>query len=279
MNWLENMILRSKLIVLTVVMIIGLLIVGAIGFSGISQWSHDMNTFGQKRMPIMIALSELNRERMSIRAQSMEAWKYQNDAGATEGFQKIIDARNKSWKTVDKYWKTVDEFKPSSENGKVLKADLVPAYKEWREFYVSLDTLLAKLATPHDAATHAALFITYNETVVKMVPISDKMGKLMSEMGENNQNNTVAMIEDAMSQSSSKNSMMLVTISIVLVLGILLAILIIRSITRSITTSVTSIRDGAMQITSASDEVASSSSALAEGASQQASSVEEVSAT
>ncbi len=62
-------------------------------------------------------------------------------------------------------------------------------------------------------------------------------------------------------------------------LSILLAVLIIRSITRSITQSVTTIRDGAMQITSASDQVASSSSSLAQGASEQASSVEEVSAT
>jgi methyl-accepting chemotaxis protein len=279
MNWLENMVLQSKLILLTLVMIAGLLVVGVIGFSGISQWSKDMNTFGEKRMPVMIALSELNRERMSIRAQTLEAWKYQNDPLATDGFKKIIEARKKSWENVDKNWKIIEEFKPSSDHGKEHKAELVPAYKEWRDVYVSLDAVLAKFSVPHDTALHENLFVTYKQTVSQMVPISDKMGKVMDDMSENNKENTVKMIEDAMNESSSKNTMMLITIAIVLVLGILLAVIIIRSISRAITSSVTSIRDGAMQITSASDQVASSSSSLAQGASEQASSVEEVSAT
>jgi methyl-accepting chemotaxis protein len=279
MNWLENMVLQSKLILLTLVMIAGLLVVGVIGYSGVSQWSKDMNTFGEKRMPVMIALSELNRERMSIRAQTLEAWKYQNDPLATEGFKKIIEARKKSWENVDKNWKIIEEFKPSSDRGKEHKAELVPAYKEWRDVYVSLDAILAKFAVPHDTAMHESLFLQYKQAVAQMVPISDKMGKGMDDMSENNKENTVKMIEDAMNESSSKNTMMLITIAIVLVSGILLAVLIIRSISRAITSSVTSIRDGAMQITSASDQVASSSSSLAQGASEQASSVEEVSAT
>jgi methyl-accepting chemotaxis protein len=73
--------------------------------------------------------------------------------------------------------------------------------------------------------------------------------------------------------------MTMTIVAIAFALALVLSILIIRSITRAITASVTTIRDGAMQITSASDQVASSSSSLAQGASEQASSVEEVSAT
>ncbi|MCK9372023.1 MAG: chemotaxis protein, partial [Sulfuricurvum sp.] len=65
----------------------------------------------------------------------------------------------------------------------------------------------------------------------------------------------------------------------VFLVNIWMAVALIRSINKAITMSVTTIRDGAMQITSASDQVASSSSSLAQGASEQASSVEEVSAT
>jgi methyl-accepting chemotaxis protein len=73
---------------------------------------------------------------------------------------------------------------------------------------------------------------------------------------------------------------MFIIVSLIsIIVAILFAWALIRSITRSITQSVTTIRDGAMQITSASDQVASSSSSLAQGASEQASSVEEVSAT
>jgi methyl-accepting chemotaxis protein len=279
MKWLDEMILRSKLMVLAIVLMVGIGIVGVIGYSGITQWAKDMSTFGERRMPIMIALGDLNRERMSIRAQTLEAWKYQHDPFATDGFQKIVDARNKSWDKIDNNWKVIKEYEPSSESNKALKAELLPAYKEWRDIYVSLDAILLKLTTPHDAAIHEALFSTYKETVSKMIPISEKMGKLMDDMSETNINNSVEMIDNAMRESSNKNTMMLSTIGIVLALGVLLTILIIRSVTRVITQSVTTIRDGAMQITSASGQVASSSSSLAQGASEQASSVEEVSAT
>jgi methyl-accepting chemotaxis protein len=279
MKWLENMVLQSKLILLVAVMTVGLIIVGFIGFNGISQWSKDMNTFGQTRVPIMIALNDLNRERMAIRAQTLEAWKYQHDPLTTAEFQRIIDGRTKSWGHVDSDWKVIEEFEPSSDSNKALKAELLPAYKEWREIYVSLDAILVKLTMPHDAAMHEALFAAYIETVSKMVPLSEKMGKLMDDLSKSNIDHTVEMIDNAMHDSASKNMMMLSTIGIVLVLGIVLSILIVRSITSAITQSVTSIRDGAMQITSASGQVAASSSSLAQGASEQASSVEEVSAT
>ncbi|ADR34321.1 methyl-accepting chemotaxis sensory transducer [Sulfuricurvum kujiense DSM 16994] len=279
MNWLENMVLQTKLMLLAIVLMIGIVILGVIGYSGISQWSKDMTTFGEKRMPVMLALGSLNRERMAIRAQTYEAWKYQNDAGAIAGFQKIIDQRKKSWEIIDQEWKVIEAFNPSSEEGKKIKDDLLPAYKAWRDEYVELDNLLSRLVIPHDAITHTLIFATYLAKVSQMVPISDKMGKSMNDMAENNKVNTVNMIDGAISQSSSSNTMMIVIIVVVLSVGILLTTVIIRSITRSITSSVTAIRDGAMQITSASDQVASSSSSLAQGASEQASSVEEVSAT
>jgi methyl-accepting chemotaxis protein len=279
MNWLKNMVLQTKLTLLAIILIIGIVIVGVIGYSGISQWSQDMTTFGEKRMPVMLALGNLNRERMAIRAQTLEAWKYQNDAETTESFQKIIEERKKSWEVIDQEWKAIEGYNPSSENGKKMKADLIPAYKAWREIYVSLDAILAKFAAAHDATMHEALFAEYKESVSKMVPISNAMGSLMNDMVDNNKQNTITMIDGAISQSSSSNTMMIVIIAVVLSLGILLTIIIIRSVTHAITESVTTIRDGAMQITSASDQVASSSSSLAQGASEQASSVEEVSAT
>jgi methyl-accepting chemotaxis protein len=85
--------------------------------------------------------------------------------------------------------------------------------------------------------------------------------------------------EEAKVKSANFNNMFMIIALVSILFAILLAWALIRSITRAITESVTSIRDGAMQITSASDQVASSSSSLAQGASEQASSVEEVSAT
>lgn len=279
MLWLENMVLRSKLMLLTTILMIGIVVVGSISYSGMSQWSKDMNELDEHRMPVLVALLNLNRERMTVRAQTLEAWKYQNLPGKTDSYNKIIEHRKASWEKIDAAWKVIEAFEPSSDEGKKLKTELLPSYKAWREIYVDLDALLQRFSVPHEVSEHEELFTLYGSKVAQMVPISEKFGKLMDEMAANNQQNTIKMINEGMLTSERDNTMMLIVVLSVLLVGTTIGMLIIRSVTRSITQSVVSIREGAMQITSASNEVAASSSSLAQGASEQASSVEEVSAT
>lgn len=42
MGWLDRMILRTKLLLLSTVLLIGLIAVGVVGYLGISQWAADM---------------------------------------------------------------------------------------------------------------------------------------------------------------------------------------------------------------------------------------------
>ena len=125
----------------------------------------------------------------------------------------------------------------------------------------------------------ANMYIVMTNILEDFVDIRNKMLnniEVITKINEDVADETVKSAKDT--SSSAYNSTLLISTASVII-AIILSFAFIRSITRSITQSVTSIRDGAMQITSASDQVASSSSSLAQGASEQASSVEEVSAT
>jgi methyl-accepting chemotaxis protein len=280
MSFIDNMVLKTKLTLLSVIMIIGLVIISVIGYNTANGWNHDMTKVGETRLPVNMALSDLNRERMTVRAQTYEVWVHEIDYNAAGEFQKILEKRNDSWKKIEEKIKVIEGFNPSSEKGKDLKARMLPSYKAWREEYLKLDNTVKELSSLHNNPDkQKELFEKYRGYVKDMTAISNSLGSTMDEMAENNKENTLKMIADAVDSSNNAKSQTLILSLSFIGVAIVLAVLITRSVNKSITTAVEQIRDGATQITNASEQVSSSSQSLAQGASQQASSVEEISAT
>ncbi|MGE4294630.1 MAG: methyl-accepting chemotaxis protein [Campylobacterales bacterium] len=279
MAWLDHLILRTKLLVLSGVLLVGLIGIGVVGYLGISQWAEDMRAIGTNRVPMLLSLSNLNRERMVIRAQTLNVYMHEHNPRAQTQFRAIQDERKKSWEIVDKWWAQLDKATFRSEEGKRLKAQIQGEYKAWRDIYVELDSLIDQMARNTDLQMQADLFARYRATQSRMVPLSDAMGATFDKMTDNNINNTQVMIDDAMSLSAFETNLIIVTLLAVVTIGVLLSVLIIRSVTRSITQGVEAISEANAQVLTASDQIASSATSLAEGASTQASGVEQVSAT
>ena len=279
MNWLENMILRTKLLLLSGVMITGLLITGILGYWGMVQWESNMTNIGENRMPDLVALMSLNRERMTIRAQTVDILASAHSDDAQAQFRDIARQRSQSWAIIDEHWETLMGIPRAGERGRQLVSQLEGEYRAWREVYVELDRTIEQLTRTGDLQRRAELIEQYQAIVARMVPISDRMGATFDALTENNLNNTRAMIDEADSTAEMAEAVILITLIVVLVISILLATLIIRSVNRSITEGVNAIADANHQVLSASDQIATSATSLAEGASTQASSVEQVSAT
>ncbi len=277
MGWLDNMILRSKLILLTSVMLIGILFLSYNGFSGAEQWIDDVDSIGRKESIQAMSALKLDRERIAIRAQTLSVYQYETNqnSGALLG---ILEQRQKSWGVFEKNMKLYEQH-IETENGKKDFADFTEKYKAWKGEYAKLDDTIKKLSETKDSAAYAQLFAKFKEEVVNMIPVSDTMGSALMKLLERRETAIAKTTETAATSASHFKLTITISVVIVVFLSILLAVLIIRSVTASISKAVMNISDGAMQITAASDQVASSSTSLAQGASEQASSVEEVSAT
>ncbi len=155
----------------------------------------------------------------------------------------------------------------------------VVSYKQWKVLSDELDGVMKTMASAQDDETFNTAFAKLDQIMDAMSPIRKEMDSAMNDIIQGDIKASDEDVKATQTESAEDMILSMIVVAVSISLAALLAFLIIRSITRSITASVTSIRDGAMQITSASDQVASSSSSLAQGASQQASSVEEVSAT
>ncbi|MDP3265447.1 MAG: methyl-accepting chemotaxis protein [Sulfuricurvum sp.] len=279
MNWLENMVLQSKLILLTAVMMIALGALGFLGYSTTQKWDSSINVVGAVKLPSIVGVMEM---RIGINQVVIQQNRVRGVKGDPRMREILQDAMERTNKGLERYEKGLKIYAPLPQTAE--EAIEWKKYEEnfgkWKELSLKFQ---ANTLEPLSRNTDPAMEETYFAQMKTFVETSRDTRQAalasMDVIGKINVDSADEEVKMAQQDASSAVQMTIMIVLIAFAISIILAILIIRSITRSITQSVTSIRDGAMQITSASDQVASSSSSLAQGASEQASSVEEVSAT
>lgn len=279
MNWLENMTLKSKLILLTAVMMISLIVLGYVGYNTTSKWQSSIAEVGEVKLPSIVGLMEMRTGINQVVIQQNRVRSLQNDPKMKE---KLEDARERLVKGFERYDKGLAIYAPLPQTPEevIEWKKFEESFAKWKELSLNFrnNTLIPLIAN-----TNPAVEDTYYDQMKTFIDNSRASRQAALEsmdiIAKINIDTSDATVKASKADASSSMNMMMIIIAAALILAVVLSVMIIRSITRAVTNSVTTIRDGAMQITSASQQVASSSSSLAQGASQQASSVEEVSAT
>ncbi|MBP7651872.1 methyl-accepting chemotaxis protein [Candidatus Dependentiae bacterium] len=274
-----NLKLSTKLISGFLIVAVICLLVGSIGFYGIEKTEGNLENIGVNRIPDLRSLAELNRERMAIRAQTLDVYQYEFQNNSNEKYQKILEQRKKSWGKVDKAWATLLAIPRQSERGRNLIKKVESEYNAWRNIYVQLEKIIVQLIKTTDASQKNVLYKEYRETVAEMVPISDAMGKTFDEITENNTANTNKMIEDSISDGHSTQMFTSVTVIAGFFLAVIFGVLLSRNIAGNLLNMLNRLTSGGSQVTSAAGQIASASIQLSEGAQEQAASIEEMSAT
>ncbi len=279
MNWLENMVLQSKLILLTAVMMVALATLGFLGYTTTEKWQSSINVVGGLKLPSIVGVMEMRIGINQIVIQQNRVRAMRDDPKGKEKIQDALERMTKGFERYDKGYKIYAALSQTPEEAMEWK-NYEDNFGKWKELSLQFQ---ANTLIPLVGNTDLAKIDTYYAQMKEFVESSraprESLLKSMDVIAKINVDNADEAVKTAENDSKSAVQMTIMIIAVSFAISIILAMLIIRSVTRSIQASVTSIRDGAMQITSASDQVASSSSSLAQGASEQASSVEEVSAT
>jgi methyl-accepting chemotaxis protein len=97
MNWLENMVLRSKLILLTAVMLIGLLSVSGIALNGVSAWKAQVNELGVVRVPSLVGLMKMRTGINKVIIQQNRARGLMQDPKRIEKWGNAVEMIDKGW--------------------------------------------------------------------------------------------------------------------------------------------------------------------------------------
>ncbi len=207
---------KNRLRLLSAILLAGLVIIGIIAFNSARTWSSDMQKVGEERVPALLSLGNVNTERMAIQAQTLEVMTLDSNENIKTKLSEIANQRLNSWKIIDENWKIFMDIPRNTEAGKKAAQNVNKAYTSWREIYITLDGLIAKLISNQDIDTQKNLLKEYRATVNKMIPISNEFGKLITEQKERTVKFSLEMMNDSINNS---NTSVVVTIIVVLLIG------------------------------------------------------------
>ncbi|MFA6789145.1 MAG: methyl-accepting chemotaxis protein [Arcobacteraceae bacterium] len=225
---------KNRLTTLAGVLIVGLIIVGFIAWKSANSWANNMHTIGDERVPGLLYLANMNTERMVIRAQTLEVMTLEFNYNAQENFSKIKKQRENSWVIIDENWKKFKALPRASERGRLAVENLGKEYNAWREIYVTLDGLIAKLQNNQDAQTQDALIQEYKKAVALMIPISNTFGASMVEQIDTNVGNTLKMIESATSTADTSEITTIIIVLVIILIGVIFTYMTIAFILTSL---------------------------------------------
>lgn len=236
MKSLINMNIRMKLMIGFLGVTIATIAIGVSAIFSIDQLSSDIKNLAENRIPDLQSMTNLNKERMTIRAQTLAVLTERNSehSAALVAYARIQDGRRASWELIDKNMAILESIPRQSEKGKALMTRIRTEYKAWRQIYVQLDALIEKFAASSNSEERMELYKLYEETTAKMVPISDAFGTTLDELVKNNTSNTVKMSAKYVEDTVVQRKMILVTMAAAVLGALFLGFLISQSITHSL---------------------------------------------
>ena len=203
-------------------------------FNSAKTWSNDMHKVGKERVPALLSLGNINTERMAIRAQTLEVMTLNPNENIKTKLSEIANQRLNSWKIIDENWKVFMDIPRNTEAGKQAAQKISDAYKAWREIYITLDGLIAKMSSNQDIDTQKNLLTEYRATVGKMVPISNEFGKLLTEQKERTVKFSLEMMNDSIQTSDNSVIITIIVVLLISIIGFVFTYLTINLITNSL---------------------------------------------
>ena len=241
MRIFNNMKIGKKLFLGFLFVAVIALAIGIVGWSSIGRLEHGIVNMAENRIPDLRAFTDLNKERMAIRAQTLGilAEEHSDYAVALSSYQNIQKERKASWVIVDNSIKVLRSIARQSERGRELMIKFNAEYESWRNLYKELDQLVEQLANSSNNEQRVALHKEYRTLVKRMIPVSDAMGKTVDEAAQNNIENTTAMAKVEVEQAILMEKVILVSI----IFGMITSMVFGWKISKNITTPLTSVTE------------------------------------
>ncbi len=225
---------KKRLITLVSILLLGLIIVGAISLNSAISSSDNMHQIGERRIPALLALSNLNVERMNIRAQTLEVLTLESATNVQERLSIIKQQREKSWTVIDSNLAKFKSIPRETEKGKLAAQKLEVAHNNWRAIYVKLDDLINQLFNNKDTDNHKKLMVEYKKTVAEMIPISNEFGASLVDQVNTTNGNTLKIIENAISDGDNRIIIIVTIMLISIIVGLILSMLTLQTILSSL---------------------------------------------
>ena len=264
---MKNAKLSTKLIGGFVTLAVITLVVGAIGWWGISTTGGALTEVSKVRLPSTQGLMVMNEAQTAI--QQIERTLIIPEIMTDEKLrQERFKNAEKAWTRVDQGWKIYEPL-PQTKDEEVLWNQFKPAWEAWKKDHQEVLGLIK--AGKRDEALKLS--------TGKASESFHSAEKLLGDLIELQDKETGRYIKDSIGNVDRPKYIMGVAMALGVILALAMGILLSLSITRSINRVIAGLSEGSEHVASASSQVASASQQLAEGSSEQAASLEETSSS
>ena len=227
---MKNMTLKTKLFSLISVALLGLLIVGAAGWIGLSNTADSVNEIGKVRLPSILGLKMIDEGQASIRSLNRRIAFFENDAKAqADSYAAELKKKDQIWQNINEGWKIYEPLPQTQEEAKFW-AQFIKDWNEWKQGDQSITEVITALSNNKDEAKKKELFIEFYQRMDKLLPLYDKAESSLTKVIDLNVNLGNEATSASDSQISSAKIQMIATLLLSLAALLFLGLWVVRSI-------------------------------------------------
>ena len=206
--------IKTRLIALSLVFILSLLTISTVSYFNTKSSSNDLTNISDEKIPLLLTIAELDTLRYKIRAITHEVFSVHKNSDYSKNLQAIKESRETVWNDINKHWQYFASTPRQTEAGKKAFNSLETAFNDWKKSHEPIHENLIKLIENKDDEKITSLIAEYENSVQKMIPISNIFGKLIEEQKTRTTNYATNMVKDSVS-SSNKSLTLIVILSLI----------------------------------------------------------------
>jgi methyl-accepting chemotaxis protein len=227
---MNNMTLKTKLFGLISVALLGIFIVGAAGWVGLSSTAESVNEIGKVRLPSILSLKIIDEGQASIRSLNRRIAFFENDAKVQAAdYAAELKKKDQIWQDITKGWKIYEPL-PQTQEEAVLWAQFIKDWNEWKQGDQSITDIITALSNNKDEAKKKELFLEFYQRMDKLLPLYDKAEASLTKVIDLNVDLGNAATSASDEQISSAKIQMITALILSLAALLFLGLWVVRSI-------------------------------------------------
>ncbi|MGJ0356199.1 HAMP domain-containing methyl-accepting chemotaxis protein [Aliarcobacter cryaerophilus] len=225
---------KNRLIALSLVFILSLLTISTVSYFNTKSSSDDLTNISDERIPVLLTIAELDTLRFKLRSITFEVFSVNKDADYIKRLQNIKANREATWADIAKHWEYFASTPRQTEAGKKAFATLETAFNDLKKSHDPIHGNLIKLIENKDDEKITSLIAEYEDSVQKMIPISNVFGKLLEEQKTRTTNYATNMVKDSVSSSNKSLTLIVILSLIVMAISIGFTVMTTRFVVNSL---------------------------------------------
>ncbi|MCT7541608.1 HAMP domain-containing methyl-accepting chemotaxis protein [Aliarcobacter cryaerophilus] len=226
--------IKNRLIALSLVFILSLLTISTVSYFNTKSSSNDLTNISDERIPVLLTIAELDTLRYKLRTITFEVFLVHKNSDYSKNLQAIKESRETVWNDINKHWQYFASTPRQTEAGKKAFNSLETAFNDLKKSHEPIHENLIKLIENKDDEKITSLIAEYENSVQKMIPISNVFGKLLEEQKARTTNYATNMVKDSVSSSNKSLTLIVILSLIVMAISITFTSLTISFVVKSL---------------------------------------------